>query len=148
MKKKRAPERHTWSVTARDVGLNVVISKKWKTLADAATHQNVHIEDPAVFSWTDAEALKVHAVFVVEDFVESVAQLRSQLLASSALKLRGRIGRTSDGRWKQHVRWISTSLGCLILTVITYSLVDASHSEQVIQHYLLVAGYPSKHYLP
>lgn len=59
-----------------------------------------------MFSRTDAEALQVHAVFVVKHLVESVAQLRPQLLASSALKLGGRIGRTSDGRGKeanQHV---------------------------------------------
>lgn len=74
---------------------------KWKILSVAATHQHIHIEDPAVFPCTDTEALQVHAVFVVEDFVESVTQLRPQLLASSALKLRGCIGRTGDERWEQ-----------------------------------------------
>lgn len=54
-----------------------------------------------MFSCTDTEALQVYAVFVVEHFVESVTQLSPQLLASSALKLRGCIGRTSDGRRKQ-----------------------------------------------
>lgn len=63
-----------------------------KTLSGATTHQHIHIEDPAVFPCTDAEALQIHAVFVVEDFVERIAQLRPQLLASSALKLRGCIG--------------------------------------------------------
>lgn len=64
------------------------------TRLEAATHQHIHVEDPAVFSWTDAEAAQVHAVFVVEDLVESVTQLHPQLLTSSALKLRGCIGRT------------------------------------------------------
>lgn len=68
--------------------------KHCKTRLEAATHQHVHVEDPAVFSWTDAEALQVHAVLVVEDLVESVAQLHPQLLASSALELGGCIGWT------------------------------------------------------
>ena len=54
-----------------------------------------------MFSRTDTEALQVHTVFVVKDFIESVTQLRPKLLASSSLKFRGRIGRTSEGRRKQ-----------------------------------------------
>lgn len=39
------------------------------------THQDIYIENPAVLPSTDAEALQVYAVLVVEDSVESVAQL-------------------------------------------------------------------------
>lgn len=66
--KKRELERGTPGQSLHEVYFG-----KWKTLSDAATHQHIHIEDPAVFSCADTEALQVHAVFVVEDFVESVA---------------------------------------------------------------------------
>lgn len=72
--------------------------RRCRTLLEAATHQDIHIQDPAVLSWADAEALQVHTVFVVEDFVESVTQLCPQFLTSSAFKLRCSIGRTSDRR--------------------------------------------------
>lgn len=114
--------------------------QKWKTLSDGVAHQDIHIEHPAVLSWTDAEALQVQAVFVVKDFVQSVTQLCSQLLTSSAFKLRGCIGWTSNSRWKTIIKWGDRifalespwSLGCVW---------DSSDSKQVIQHYLLVAGY-------
>ncbi|KAG7225468.1 hypothetical protein INR49_027463 [Caranx melampygus] len=44
-------------------------------LVQTDTNQHIHIEHPAVFSSTDAEALQVHAVFVVEDFVEAAPPL-------------------------------------------------------------------------
>ena len=73
-----------------------------KVTSEAATHQHVHIEHPAVFSSTDTQTPQVQAVFVVEHFVEGVTQLHAQLFTSSAFKLRGCIGRTSDRRRKQY----------------------------------------------
>lgn len=70
--------------------------RKQKAALDTTTHQHIHIEHPAVFSSTYAEALQINAAFVVEDFVEGVTQLRAQLLTPSALKLGGRIGRTEE----------------------------------------------------
>lgn len=70
--------------------------RKQKAALDTTTHQHIHIEHPAVFSSTYAEALQIDAAFVVEDFVEGVTQLRAQLLTPSALKLGGRIGRTEE----------------------------------------------------
>lgn len=62
------------------------------------SYQDVHIQHPTVLSSEDTQTLQIYAIFVVEDFVQSVAQLRAQLLASSALELRGRIGRTGSNR--------------------------------------------------
>lgn len=84
------------------------LATEWKSESGAAAHQHVHVEHPAVFSGADAEALQIHTVFVVEDFVEGVTQLRPQLLASSAFKLWGCIGRARGRTRKEDekpVRW-------------------------------------------
>lgn len=59
------------------------------------THQHVHIQHPAVLSRADAEWTQVHAVPVVEHFIEYVTKLHPQLLPSTPLKLR------SGVRWAE-----------------------------------------------
>lgn len=66
-----------------------LVREKLEIWSGALTHQHINIEHPAVFSRTDTEAPQVHAVFVLEDFVERVANLCPQLLTSSSLKFRG-----------------------------------------------------------
>lgn len=51
------------------------------------THQHVHVQHPAVLSRTDAEGTQVHALSVVEHFIECVTKLHPQLLPSTPLKL-------------------------------------------------------------
>lgn len=64
------------------------------------THQHIYIQHPAVFSCTDAQAFQLYAVLVVEDFVQSVTQLRPEFLASSSFKFRSGIGWTFDDKEK------------------------------------------------
>lgn len=53
-----------------------------------------------MFSCTDAQAFQLYTVLVVEDFVQSVTQLRPEFLASSSFKFRSGIGWTFDDKEK------------------------------------------------
>lgn len=60
-----------------------IFMKCWSVTA----HQHVHVQNPAVLSWSDTEAAQVQTVSVVKDFIQIVTQLHTQLLTPTTFKL-------------------------------------------------------------